>query len=178
MYDPEYKPPEPLVWNYCPICGDALRNAHDGESVRPHCARCRRHYYYNPVPAACCFVRRDDDALLLVQRGVEPCIGHWSLPGGFMELGESPAETALRELREETGLTGFSPELVGVSARRSRDNGAVLVTGYLVEKWEGEVHAASDSLDARFFTRDEFPFLPFEVHQELLKRYDAMMAAR
>lgn len=172
--DTTYIPPEPLVWNYCPICGRKLVSTHDGESERPHCSVCRRFYYRNPVPATCCFVRREDGALLLVQRGVEPCKGQWSLPGGFLELGESPEECILRELREETGLTAASVRLLGAKTKPSPINGAILVLGFLIEGWSGELRSGSDVMDARFFLHHERPNLVFTVHRELLALYDLL----
>ena len=168
-----YVPPEPFAWNYCSICGDVLIQAHDGQSERPHCPRCRRFYYRNPIPAACCFVRRADDELLFVQRAVHPAKGEWTLPGGFVELGETTAEAALRELYEETGLTGRDPELVGVSTKQSPVSGAIMVLGYEVRVWEGELRPDTDASDLRFFRTHERPGLPFSVHRELLEIFDA-----
>ncbi len=167
-----YVPPEPLAWNFCPICGRQLEIRHDGESDRPHCAPCRRFYYRNPVPATCGFVRRGDGSLLLVQRGVEPCKGYWSLPGGFMELGETPGECIVRELREETGLDVSRVRLLGAQTKPSPINGAILVLGFVAEEWTGDLRSGSDVMNARFFAREERPDLAFTVHKDLLAIYD------
>ncbi len=169
-----YTPPDPLQYNFCPSCGDRLVVHDDGERHQPHCRRCRRFFYHNPVPATCCFVRRDDGALLLVRRGVEPCKGEWSLPGGFMEVGENPEESARRELFEETGLRGGRFRLIGASARPSAISGAILVLGYLVEGWEGELRAGSDVSEVRFYALADRPNLVFTVHRDLLETYDAL----
>jgi ADP-ribose pyrophosphatase YjhB (NUDIX family) len=144
--------PAPLAWNYCPICGAALVICDDGQSDRPCCTRCRRFYYSNPVPAACCIVRKDD-TLLFVQRAVEPRKGLWVLPGGFVEIGETTEQAALRELAEETGLTGRRPRLLGASTQPSRLTGAVVVMAYVIEEWEGEPVAATDAMAFGFFPR-------------------------
>jgi 8-oxo-dGTP diphosphatase len=169
-------PPEDLVWNFCPICGAKLLPAHDGESHRPHCLVCRRFFYHNPVPAACGFVRRDDGALLLVQRGVEPCKGQWSLPGGFMEVDESPEECILRELREETGLLAAHAHLIGAKTKPSALYGSVLVLGFFIDGWSGDLQAGSDCLDVQFFPFDARPDLAFTVHREFLEIYDSVYA--
>lgn len=166
--------PEPFAWNYCGTCGDQLVVAHDGQSERPHCPRCRRFYYRNPIPAACCFVRRGPDELLFAQRAVEPARGHWCLPGGFVELGESTEEAALRELLEETGLRAEKARLLGVATRQSPLSGAVLVLGYIIDDWEGELVPDSDALDLRFYKKHERPKVPFDAHRELLDLYDAI----
>lgn len=169
-----YTEPAPLAWNYCPICGDALVRRNDGESERPHCVRCRRFYYSNPVPASCCFVSDACGGLLFVQRAVEPCKGLWSLPGGFVEVGETTEQAALRELLEETGLIGKTVRLIGVNTQPSRLSGAVTVLGYSVDRWEGQPTAGSDAAALGFFDQTERPPLAFRAHCELLAIFDAL----
>ncbi|MBI3119369.1 MAG: NUDIX domain-containing protein [Candidatus Hydrogenedentes bacterium] len=171
-----YVPPEPFAWRFCGTCGRELIAAHDGQSERPHCPACRRFYYRNPVPATCCFVRRAADELLFAQRSVHPCRGDWTLPGGFVELGETTEEAALRELREETNLRASRARLIGVSTKQSPVSGAIMVLGYLIEEWESEAEMRpdTDAMDLRFFKKDERPRVPFSVHQELLDLYDAL----
>ena len=147
--------------------------AHDGQSDKPHCPACRRFFYHNPVPAACCFVSRSPGELLFARRAVEPCKGEWCLPGGFIELGESSEEAALRELREETNLQANHAQLLGVSTRQSPISGAVLVLGYIVDEWEGEAEMRpdSDASELGFYPQSEWPALAFSVHRELLALY-------
>ena len=168
--------PLPLAWNFCPICGKALVVADDGQGYRPHCADCRRFYYSNPVPAAACFVRRGRDELLFARRAVEPCKGEWSLPGGFVELGETTEEAALRELREETNLRATHARLLGVSTQQSPLSGAVMVLGYVVDAWENEenMRPDTDAMELCFFSRAARPPLPFRSHRELLQLFDLM----
>jgi ADP-ribose pyrophosphatase YjhB (NUDIX family) len=161
----------PFEWRHCPACGHALVPQSDGESQRPYCPDCERFYYSNPAPASCCIVPRGDD-LLFVQRSVEPCRGEWTLPGGFVELGETTEEAAIRELLEETGLRGRGPELIGASTQPSASTGAVVVIAYLIEDWDGAPSAASDAMDARFFPPGRRPRLPFKSHRDLLDLYD------
>ena len=162
-----------FAWNYCPICGAALVVESDGESDRPHCVACRRFYYRNPVPASACFVPRGDD-LLFTRRGVEPCKGQWAIPGGFVEVGETTEQAALRELEEETGLRGKGARLIGASTQPSALSGAVTLLGYIIDEWEGSPRAASDVTEVRFFAKEDRPRLPFVAHRELLAIFDAM----
>lgn len=173
-----YEPPEPFQWNHCGTCGRPLVIAHDGQSPQPHCVACRRFYYRNPVPAACCFVANPNGDLLFAQRAVEPCRGGWTLPGGFIELGETPEEAALRELREETNLRARRATLLGVSTRQTPTTGAIMVLGYIVETWEGleTMQPDTDALALQFFARANRPELAFSVHRELLDLYDERQA--
>lgn len=170
----EFLPPKPFEWNHCAICGNALIVAHDGQEDRPHCPDCRRFYYRNPIPAACCFVRRAPDELLFAQRAVEPCKGMWTLPGGFIELGETSEEAALRELYEETSLRAKTATLLGVSTKQSPISGAVMLLGYLIEEWHGELHPDTDAMDLRFFRKSDRPDVPFSSHRDLIRLYDSL----
>lgn len=173
-----YVPPAPFEWRYCGTCGRELIVIHDGQSHAPHCTVCRRFFYRNPVPATCCFVRRAPDELLFAQRAVHPAKGEWTLPGGFLELGETTEEGALRELREETNLRADRVRLIGVSTKQSPVSGAIMVLGYLIEDWQGEedMRPDTDAMALRFFKKHERPQLPFPAHRELLELYDRTCA--
>jgi len=173
----EYKVPKPFEWNYCAICGTELTIAHDGQEDRPFCPDCHRFYYRNPIPAACCFVPRGRDELLFARRAVQPAYGQWTLPGGFVELGETTEECAIRELHEETNLRAERAKLFAVSTKQSPVSGAILVLGYHIDVWSGEerLQPASDALELQFFPRDAGPELAFSVHRELLAQYEALL---
>jgi ADP-ribose pyrophosphatase YjhB (NUDIX family) len=165
--------PATFAWNFCPICGARLEVRDDGFGDRPHCGACRRFYYSNPVPAVCCFVTQGEK-LLHVRRAVEPHKGEWSLPGGYVELGETTEQAALREFEEETGLRGHGLRLIGASTRPSRISGAVIVLGYIIERWDGVSCPGSDVTELDFFSKGERPALAFDVHRELLGIFDSL----
>lgn len=164
--------PAPFTWNYCAICGGPLVPRHDGEAEHPHCAICRRFYYYNPVPAVCCIVS-SGEGLLFARRGIEPCLGEWCLPGGFVEVSETVEQAVARELAEETGLEALEMRLIGASSQQSRFYGTVLVLGYAVARWRGALRAGSDVSELQFFSHDARPPLPFLTHREILAIHDA-----
>lgn len=165
--------PRPFEWNFCAICGAALSLSSDGEKPRPYCAGCNRFFYRNPLPAVCAIITRGEE-LLLIQRAVEPCRGHWSLPGGFVELGETAEDALVREMREETALEVSGLSLVGVSTQQSIHYGGVMVLGFAVEKWTGEPKPDSDATDICFFAPGQRPPLPFPAHRELLAQFDRL----
>ena len=109
-----------------------------------------------PVECAGAVVRDEAGRLLLVRRGREPAAGLWSLPGGRIEPGETAAEAAAREVREETGLEVEIGEvlitaLVGDGAFRVQDFSAVVVGG--------ELQAGDDAADVRWVADDELAVL-------------------
>lgn len=95
---------------YCPQCGRSLdTELLDGEP-RPHCVDCDRHVIQLPVACVDVVVVKGKQ-VLLGKRSEDPFSGKWCPPGGIVEPGESPAETASRELAEEMSLTVDIPDL-------------------------------------------------------------------
>jgi 8-oxo-dGTP diphosphatase len=110
-------------------------------------------YVRRPVPAVGVVCLRGD-SVLLVKRGRPPLEGAWSLPGGKMEWGESLADAALRELREETGIQA---ELLGlvdvVDGVFGADTHYVLID-YAARWQSGEPRAGDDASAAAFHPID------------------------
>jgi ADP-ribose pyrophosphatase YjhB (NUDIX family) len=98
--------------------------------------------------------------VLLVKRGSEPLKGHWSLPGGMLEVGEPLTEGVIREVREETGLTVETVELLELLDRIYRDNDRVryhyVIADYLCRVTEGQLRASSDADEVRWVERVEW----------------------
>jgi 8-oxo-dGTP diphosphatase len=101
-----------------------------------------------------------DGRVLLVRRGTEPLKGHWTLPGGLLELGESLSEGVVREVREETGLEVEPIELVEILDRIHREGGRVryhyVIADFLCSVTGGEQRAASDADAVRWVERAEW----------------------
>ncbi len=101
-----------------------------------------------------------DGRVLLVRRGREPLKGHWSLPGGVLEVGESLHAGLVREVKEETGLTVEPIELVELLDRIHRDGERVryhyVIADYLCRVQGGELQAASDADEVRWVERAEW----------------------
>ena len=81
------------------------------------CTTCGYGAYYNPKPVACAIPRDADGNVVLLRRGFEPGAGLWTFPGGFVDLGESVEQAALREVREELEIDVELGGLVGVYSR-------------------------------------------------------------
>jgi len=162
---------------YCPYCGTGLVEKFCEGDLRRYCNRCNEPIYENPIPATCMVVVDTEDRVLLVKRSVEPKKGFWCLPGGFMELGETPEKAALRELKEETGLAGRIDMLLGVSANPSALYHTVLMVGYLVKSHSGNLIAGDDANDAAYFHYNELPEIAFESHASFIRMYYAAYSA-
>jgi 8-oxo-dGTP diphosphatase len=101
-----------------------------------------------------------DGCVLLVRRGSEPLKGHWTLPGGMLEVGESLIEGVAREVKEETGFEVEPIELIEVLDRIHREGERVryhyVIVDYLCRVIGGELDAASDADAARWAERAEW----------------------
>lgn len=97
------------------------------------------------------------DEVLLVRRGRAPRKGDWSIPGGLQELGETVAETALREVKEETGLTVHLTDQLGVvDSVRHDDAGRVEYHYTLIEfaaEWVAGEPQPNDDVDRALFVK-------------------------
>ena len=101
----------------------------------------------------------DQDRILLVKRRNDPFKGCWALPGGFVEYGEEPHLSAIRETKEETGLDIVlidkkQPFIYGRPERDPRGHTITLVFAGMVNN--GSIPSAGDdAVEARFFRGDE-----------------------
>jgi len=152
---------------HCPYCGTELE-ALDPPTVH-RCRSCEEYVFYNPTPGGSVAVL-DGDALLLVEDFRYE--NQWKLPSGVLEAGESPAEGAVRELTEETGLAVDPDELTYVTNNAVEpDEGkhhANVTFAASRSATTGTVEAGSDATDARFWTPAAFEAsdaLFTDVHQ-------------
>lgn len=89
---------------YCNRCGSNVSlTIPAGDTLPRHvCESCGHIHYENPRLVVCCAAEWEGK-ILLCRRAIEPRLGYWTLPGGFMENGETTAQAAIRETQEEAG---------------------------------------------------------------------------
>ncbi len=123
-------------WKWCPRCRGGLVEAvpEGDEKERLVCGECGLVIYDNPAPCACAVVLRRGK-VMLTKRAVEPSAGLWDLPGGYVEVGETPEQTLEREILEETGLRVRTVRLLGFFVDTYGDGG----TDTLNISYEAEV---------------------------------------
>ena len=142
---------------FCPHCGSPLASRELEGYQRPACPACGWIYYEDPKVAVAVLVGRDG-RLLLNRRAIDPGLGAWSFPSGYVNRGERLEEAAAREVQEETGLEVEIGGLFGVYSERG--NPVVLVV-YTAGRVVGEPAAGPEVSEVGWFAPDELPPLAF-----------------
>jgi len=122
----------------------------------------------HPVPTVDLIIRRGGGVILIKRR--YPPHG-WALPGGFVELGESLEEAAIREGGEETSLEIKLLRQFHSYSDPSRDRRRHTITTVFIAKGEGELKAADDAAAAEVFTSDSLPSPIAFDHSQILEDY-------
>ncbi len=164
--------------NYCSVCGapNELRIPAGDDRERAVCTACDTVHYVNPRAVVGCVVEHEG-ALLLCRRAIEPALGKWTMPAGFLEIGESLVEGARRETREEACaevevLAPFAQlDLPHIGQHYALYRARMLSPGFA---------AGVESLEVRMFGLDELPWeeLAFPVVHFALRFYVEDVRAR
>jgi ADP-ribose pyrophosphatase YjhB (NUDIX family) len=155
---------------FCSECGARLSECEIDGRVRQHCSACDRVAYENPVPAAAVAVRRGRQ-VLLCRRAIEPFRGSWTLPAGYQEVDEAIETTAVREVREETGLVVRLTGLLDVLTTTDDPRKPAILVVYEAQEVEGELLPGSDADEVAFHSLDALPHpVAFSNHRRILER--------
>lgn len=153
---------------FCPRCAAPMETRGVGDRPRRACPACGYVHFTDPKVGVGVLVV-EDGRLLLVRRSMNPQLGKWSIPAGFLDQGEDPEATAAREALEETGLTVEVNSLVGVYFNPPGEGGASIFILYRARRVAGEVMAGDDADEAAFFGLDELPELAFASTYEAIR---------
>ena len=159
-----------IDFKYCPRCATQLNLEERFRSIRPVCPNCGWIHFVDPKVAAAVLVVRDQ-SVLLVRRVNEPFRGLWTLPAGFVNGGEDPAEAAERECLEETGLSVRVKRVYDIISGREHPRGADFVIVYQADFIGGEMQADDDADAVEWFGRDDLPTLAFLATQKVLQSF-------
>lgn len=122
--------------SYCPYCGTVLVTRVFEERERRFCPTCQEIIFQNPVPVARVVVL-DGDSALFVKRSQPPYRGAWTIPGGVLEVDESAALGATRELQEEALVCASAEDLELIYTDLNvddPDDGSILTICFAVER--------------------------------------------
>jgi 8-oxo-dGTP pyrophosphatase MutT (NUDIX family) len=154
----------PDRYAHCPFCGARFA---PGQPRPRRCAACGETSYLNPTPVAV-VLQPVGAGLLVVRRGIPPAEDRWALPGGYVEIGETWQEAAVRELAEETGVSADTAA-VRLFDTVSAPDGTLLIFGELPP-----LSSRPDNVDVI----DKPTELGFELHTRAVERWFAESRAR
>ena len=159
MYEPHHPELPPLI----PIGGGHHR-----------CSQCERVIYSDPKVAVAAIVPLDG-GIVLLKRAIEPQLGKWSFPSGYVDRGEKLERAVEREVYEECGLQVRADSLVGVYSEVGQ---AVVLVVYAATVVGGALIAGDETSEARVFNVDAMPPLAFEHDDRIVRDWLATRRGR
>lgn len=163
--------------SYCSQCSAKLKVARPSgdNKLRYVCSSCGTVFYENPKPVVGC-VTEHAGKILLCKRSIEPRLGYWTVPAGFMELGETLQQAAARETMEEACAAVKLGSLLAMVDVPEAGQIHVFFRGTLPD---GKFAAGEESLAAGLYAPEEIPWsdLAFRSVHIALKQYLAQKAA-
>lgn len=158
---------------FCPQCGTAVEHVvPEGDNrLRAVCPGCKHIEYQNPKIVAGC-IAEWGEKIVIAKRAIEPRYGFWTLPAGFMELGESAEQGAAREALEEANAQIECTQLYTTFSVPHIGQVYLLFRARLLNE---TVSAGPESLDAKLVTEQEVPWgeIAFPMVAITLKHYFA-----
>ena len=152
---------------YCPACATPMVIKDVFGTQRPACPSCQHVVYHDPKFATTCIVERKG-RILMIRRALQPGMGLWCMPGGYVDRGEVVEEAAAREVLEETGLVVEVEGLVGLFSEKGRP---VIVAVFAAKETGGALQAGPEAQELGFFSREDLPPLAFPKDVEILERW-------
>ena len=157
--------------NFCNQCGSAVSHRVPTGDNRPRyiCDDCDHIHYQNPRIIAGCLPIHGSQ-VLLCKRAIEPRKGWWTLPAGFLENGETTAQGALRETREEANANA---EIIEIYTMFSLPHINQVHLFYLADLLDENFGPTSESMEVKLFSKDEILWneLAFPTVERTLKYY-------
>lgn len=160
-------------FKFCPACGTQLIQEKVASKTRPLCHNCGFVYYRNPSPTVSVLVIHNRK-VLLGKRVEEPGRGKWALPSGYIEFEEDFLTTAIREVKEETGLDIELVSILNVQSAFLRPEYHFLGIYLLAQVTGGNLKPADDLTDVNWFSLFKpLPKMAFPPDVDLIQAYSS-----
>jgi ADP-ribose pyrophosphatase YjhB (NUDIX family) len=157
---------------FCPACGRSVEARTLEEDHRPRLVCPEGHVTWRNPRLVVGTLPVGDGRVYLARRAIEPAVGLWTYPGGFLEVGESAQEGARRETEEETELRIEVGRLIGVY---SRPHVGIVTIVFEATVVGGEPRPGAETTEVRGFAPDEIPWgeLAFSTVESALRDWVA-----
>lgn len=152
---------------YCPHCGGPVEERMISGRPRPHCPNCRVSFFADPKLAVAVVIEQAG-RIVLQRRTIDPGIGCWTFPSGYVERGEPPELAAVREAREEVGLDVRLTRLLGLYTQPGE---TVVLAVYVAEITGGDLASGEENDAAALFHPDDLPLLAFAHDREIIETW-------
>lgn len=158
---------------YCSLCAAPIVHEVPPYDNRPRAVcssgKCGHIHYRNPLVVTGCIVEHDG-RILLCRRAIEPRAGFWTVPAGFLEIGESVRDGALRETLEESGIEAAICALHGIYDIPGAGQMHIIYRARMVG---GTAAPTTESTEVQWFARDAIPWddMAFRVVVRALRSY-------
>lgn len=161
----------PSTAPFCQRCGSRTVEREVDHRARPVCPSCGWRLFEDPKVAVAAVVAIDG-GVLLCRRAIEPGLGKWSFPAGYVDRGEELRAALTRELKEETGLSVELGRLVGVYSEAG--NPVVLVV--YAASATGRPRPSAEASELRVFDPNELPELAFAHDNDIVEDWRSACA--
>ena len=152
--------------NFCEKCGRKLTFIYSDKATRHFCDQCHQIKYLDPKVAVVVLVSKNSN-LLLVKRAIEPNLGKWSFPSGYVDRGEEVESASIREVKEETNLDIKIRDLIGVYSGK----GPVILVVHSATEFLGTPIPKDEVSEIRWFPINDLPDLPFPHDNDIMEDY-------
>jgi len=149
---------------FCPLCATPLISQPIAGRDRPSCPACGFVHYEDPKLVAVAVIPVDGK-LVLGKRSINPRLGFWSFPSGYVNRGEAVPDAAVREVEEETNLVVEIDHLLGLY---SEVNNPVVLAVYVAHAVGGSLSAGDEVSEVGLFSPDTLPELAFPNDTRIL----------
>lgn len=159
----------PGAIRFCPYCGRPIGEKRVSGRAQPHCTACEATFFADPKLAVAVLIEQDGK-VVLQRRTIDPGLGLWTFPSGYVDRGERPEDAAVREAAEEVGVEVRLTRLIGLY---SRPGDPVVLAVYAAEIVGGRLAPTDENDAVDFFTPNDLPPLAFPHDPEIIATWAA-----
>lgn len=155
-------------YKYCPLCANPLEDKYIFDSVRSTCPACGFIHFLDPKVVVVVVVEHHGQ-ILLGRRNIDPGMGMWNIPGGYVNRGEQVDAAAIREIKEETNLDIVLDRLVGVYSEKDEPHVIIVYGAHVVGDDISAITGQPEEVtELAFFPPSAMPEMAFGSEKQIL----------